>query len=163
MLIQFSMLASRFSIYQFLNFSRFSLSFAADGLIDNDLLPSIAAVDDVYIASLVNGHGHSHNMNGNGNGNGNHHLHHNNVAQFDNGLDELVDEQVDETTYPPPVFDFGMPRNITARTGHTAAINCRVENLRDKSVSQVPTPLCAVAYLKMRFFFSLSDIYFMQF
>ncbi|TDG46456.1 hypothetical protein AWZ03_007112 [Drosophila navojoa] len=117
----------------------------ADGLIDNDLLPSIAAVDDVYIASLVNGHGHSHNMNENGNGNGNlngngngnHHLHHNNVAQFDNGLDELADDQVDETTYPPPVFDFGMPRNITARTGHTAAINCRVENLRDKSVSWI--------------------------
>ncbi|KAH8419256.1 hypothetical protein KR222_000343, partial [Zaprionus bogoriensis] len=56
--------------------------------------------------------------------------------QFENALDES-DDQVDETSYPPPVFDFGMPRNITARTGHTAAINCRVENLRDKSVSWI--------------------------
>lgn len=105
---------------------------------DNDLLPSIAAVDDVYIASLVPGHNYNNN-NGHGNGNhnlGNHHSHHNNVAQFENALDESEDS-VDEKAYPPPVFDFGMPRNITARTGHTAAINCRVENLRDKSVSQV--------------------------
>ncbi|EDW04235.1 GH11687 [Drosophila grimshawi] len=112
-------------------------------VIDNDLLPSIAAVDDVYIASLVHGHSLNHN------GNHHHHLHHNNVAQFDNALDEHRldgngdgddddgDDHVDETTYPPPVFDFGMPRNITARTGHTAAINCRVENLRDKSVSWI--------------------------
>lgn len=59
-------------------------------------------------------------------------------AQFGNGLDddqEADGQPLDETTYPPPVFDFGMPRNITARTGHTAAINCRVENLGDKSVS----------------------------
>lgn len=115
---------------------------------DNDLLPSIAAVDDVYIASLVPGHNYNSN-NGHGNGNhnlGNHHLHHNNVAQFENALDESEDS-VDETTYPPPVFDFGMPRNITARTGHTAAINCRVENLRDKSVSQMEN-----AYLPKCFF-----------
>ncbi|XP_070067937.1 zwei Ig domain protein zig-8 isoform X2 [Drosophila takahashii] len=30
-----------------------------------------------------------------------------------------------------------MPRNITTRTGHTAAINCRVDNLGDKSVSWI--------------------------
>ncbi|KAM8716878.1 hypothetical protein ACLKA7_003707 [Drosophila subpalustris] len=110
-------------------------------IIDSDLLPSIAAVDDVYIASLVHDHNYNsnsyNNNHNNRNGNNmNHHLHHNNVAQFDNALDEL-DEPVDETTYPPPVFDFGMPRNITARTGHTAAINCRVDNLRDKSVSWI--------------------------
>lgn len=35
-----------------------------------------------------------------------------------------------------PAFDFGMPRNITARTGHTEAIiKCRVDKLDDKSVS----------------------------
>lgn len=34
-----------------------------------------------------------------------------------------------------PSFDFGMPRNITARTGHTEAIiKCRVDKLDDKSV-----------------------------
>ncbi|KAL9924617.1 uncharacterized protein LOC119640470 isoform X2 [Glossina fuscipes] len=37
----------------------------------------------------------------------------------------------------PPYFDFGMPRNITARSGQTAAITCRVENLGDKSVSWI--------------------------
>ncbi|XP_055920388.1 zwei Ig domain protein zig-8 isoform X2 [Eupeodes corollae] len=36
-----------------------------------------------------------------------------------------------------PVFDFGMPRNITARAGQTAAINCRVEQLGDKSISWI--------------------------
>lgn len=35
-----------------------------------------------------------------------------------------------------PIFDFGMPRNITGRTGHTEAIiKCRVDSLHDKSVS----------------------------
>lgn len=141
---------------RFLTFCLSSL-FAAANVIDNDLLPSIAAVDDVYIASLVPGNG---NYNGNGHGMGNHklgnqHLHHNNVAQFENALDQSEDS-VDETTYPPPVFDFGMPRNITARTGHTAAINCRVENLRDKSVSQ----LRMLIALKM---FQLSDFWFVRF
>ncbi|XP_034101522.1 uncharacterized protein LOC117566145 [Drosophila albomicans] len=117
-----------------------SIKSISGSILDNGLLPSIPAVDDVYIASLVHDHNYNSNSNNknknNHNVNGNHHLHHNNVAQFDNALDEL-DEQVDETTYPPPVFDFGMPRNITARTGHTAAINCRVDNLRDKSVSWI--------------------------
>ncbi|KAI8043755.1 hypothetical protein M5D96_005093 [Drosophila gunungcola] len=60
--------------------------------------------------------------------------------QFGNALDEeqeAEEQQPEETTYPPPVFDFGMPRNITTRTGHTAAINCRVDNLGDKSVSWI--------------------------
>lgn len=142
-----------------LNFSLSFQFFAAANVMDNDLLPSIAAVDDVYIASLVPGHNYNSN-NGHGNGNhnlGNHHLHHNNVAQFENALDESEDS-VDETTYPPPVFDFGMPRNITARTGHTAAINCRVENLRDKSVSQMED-----AYLPEMFFLTYSWLDFMHF
>ncbi|ALC38701.1 dpr2 [Drosophila busckii] len=108
---------------------------AANG-IDSDLLPSMAAVDDVYIANLVQ-------SNNNNLDNNKHHqhqlqLHHNHkqLGQFENELEEQ-DGQVDEANYSPPVFDFGMPRNITARTGHTAAINCRVENLRDKSVSWI--------------------------
>lgn len=59
--------------------------------------------------------------------------------QFGNSIDderEAEEQPPEETTYPPPVFDFGMPRNITTRTGHTAAINCRVDNLGDKSVSE---------------------------
>ncbi|KAH8374238.1 hypothetical protein KR200_005081, partial [Drosophila serrata] len=88
----------------------------------NNLLPIISAPpsmdnDYVYIASVNS-----------------------KVPQFGNGLDddqEAEEQPLDETTYPPPVFDFGMPRNITARTGHTAAINCRVENLGDKSVSWI--------------------------
>ncbi|KAH8377530.1 hypothetical protein KR093_005818, partial [Drosophila rubida] len=37
-----------------------------------------------------------------------------------------------------PIFDFGMPRNITGRTGHTEAIiKCRVDSLHDKSVSWI--------------------------
>ncbi|XP_054743948.1 uncharacterized protein LOC129248432 [Anastrepha obliqua] len=37
-----------------------------------------------------------------------------------------------------PIFDFGLPRNITARTGQTeATIKCRVERLDDKSVSWI--------------------------
>lgn len=47
----------------------------------------------------------------------------------------MLDFRSEQTTYPPPTFDFGMPRNITARSGQTAAINCRVEYLGDKSVS----------------------------
>ncbi|XP_054742972.1 zwei Ig domain protein zig-8 [Anastrepha obliqua] len=46
-------------------------------------------------------------------------------------------QQLEVTTYPPPTFDFGMPRNITARSGQTATINCRVEQLGDKSVSWI--------------------------
>ncbi|KAH8289885.1 hypothetical protein KR018_000180, partial [Drosophila ironensis] len=89
---------------------------------NNDLLPmiSVPSVGDndyVYIAAVNN-----------------------KVPQFGNSLDddqEAGEQQPEETTFPPPVFDFGMPRNITARTGHTAAINCRVENLGDKSVSWI--------------------------
>ncbi|XP_017059353.1 uncharacterized protein LOC108100115 [Drosophila ficusphila] len=97
-----------------------SLSHIVDG--NNNLLPIVSAPstndnDYVYIASVNS-----------------------KFPQFGNALDDDQDaeeQQPDETTYPPPVFDFGMPRNITTRTGHTAAINCRVENLGDKSVSWI--------------------------
>uniref|UniRef100_A0A182XZR0 Uncharacterized protein n=1 Tax=Anopheles stephensi TaxID=30069 RepID=A0A182XZR0_ANOST len=36
---------------------------------------------------------------------------------------------------PHPYFDFDVPRNITTRVGQTAFINCRVEQMGDKSVS----------------------------
>ncbi|XP_017155325.1 uncharacterized protein LOC108164206 isoform X1 [Drosophila miranda] len=92
----------------------------------NDLLPVISSPeasiesDYVYIASLVRNSKH--------------------FAHFNNAVDEEQEPEehpIDETTYPPPLFDFGMPRNITARTGHTAAINCRVDHLGDKSVSWI--------------------------
>ncbi|XP_037711569.1 fibroblast growth factor receptor homolog 2 [Drosophila subpulchrella] len=97
-----------------------SLSNIVDG--NNNLLPIVSAPssvdnDYVYIASVNS-----------------------KFPQFGNSLDddqEAEEQQPDETTYPPPVFDFGMPRNITTRTGHTAAINCRVDNLGDKSVSWI--------------------------
>ncbi|EAA12592.4 AGAP007759-PA, partial [Anopheles gambiae str. PEST] len=36
-----------------------------------------------------------------------------------------------------PYFDFDVPRNITTRVGQTAFINCRVEQMGDKSVSWI--------------------------
>lgn len=36
---------------------------------------------------------------------------------------------------PHPYFDFDVPRNITTRVGQTAFINCRVEQIGDKWVS----------------------------
>lgn len=52
--------------------------------------------------------------------------------------DQELDQEPSESL---PIFDFGMPRNITGRTGHTEAIiKCRVDSLHDKSVSQGPLP-----------------------
>ncbi|XP_060655682.1 uncharacterized protein LOC132790936 [Drosophila nasuta] len=43
-----------------------------------------------------------------------------------------------DSEHSMPIFDFGMPRNITGRTGHTEAIiKCRVDSLHDKSVSWI--------------------------
>lgn len=36
-----------------------------------------------------------------------------------------------------PYFDFNVPKNITARVGQSAFLNCRVEQLGDKSVSHI--------------------------
>ncbi|KAL9926708.1 uncharacterized protein ACN2A1_000164 [Glossina fuscipes fuscipes] len=58
-------------------------------------------------------------------------------------LSQMTSFDNDDFTYPltkdaMPIFDFGMPRNITARTGHTeAVIRCRVDRLDDKSVSWI--------------------------
>lgn len=60
-------------------------------------------------------------------------------------LSQMTSFDNDDFTYPltkdaMPIFDFGMPRNITARTGHTeAVIRCRVDKLDDKSVSETFT------------------------
>ncbi|XP_041451919.1 zwei Ig domain protein zig-8 isoform X2 [Drosophila obscura] len=92
----------------------------------NDSFPPISSPEAsieshyVYIASLVRNS--------------------NDLPHFNNAVDEEQepDEQrTDEAIYLTPIFDFGMPRNITTRTGHTAAINCRVDHLGDKSVSWI--------------------------
>ncbi|KRJ97114.1 uncharacterized protein Dyak_GE15237, isoform C [Drosophila yakuba] len=49
-----------------------------------------------------------------------------------------AESQDADTSQSLPIFDFGMPRNITGRTGHTEAIiKCRVDSLHDKSVSWI--------------------------
>ncbi|KAH8333771.1 hypothetical protein KR059_003252 [Drosophila kikkawai] len=49
--------------------------------------------------------------------------------------DQDMDQEASQSL---PIFDFGMPRNITGRTGHTEAIiKCRVDSLHDKSVSWI--------------------------
>ncbi|TMW48529.1 hypothetical protein DOY81_006399, partial [Sarcophaga bullata] len=72
------------------------------------------------------------------------HLHDNVLSSYDatsTGLDGAAG--IDFTHHHAvansmPIFDFGMPRNITARTGHTeAVIKCRVDRLDDKSVSWI--------------------------
>ncbi|XP_030383098.1 uncharacterized protein LOC115630613 [Scaptodrosophila lebanonensis] len=60
------------------------------------------------------------------------------LAPDDGGF--VVAPQATETEFSQslPIFDFGMPRNITGRTGHTEAIiKCRVDSLHDKSVSWI--------------------------
>ncbi|KNC30305.1 hypothetical protein FF38_07388 [Lucilia cuprina] len=75
---------------------------------------------------------------------GNHlHLHNSNnvLGSYDStamGLDGIDVMTHNTETNSMPIFDFGMPRNITARTGHTEAIiKCRVDRLDDKSVSWI--------------------------
>lgn len=53
-----------------------------------------------------------------------------------------------ELAHALPIFDFGMPRNITGRTGHTEAIiKCRVDSLHDKSVI-IPSPFPCRLHLR---------------
>lgn len=53
-----------------------------------------------------------------------------------------------ELAHSLPIFDFGMPRNITGRTGHTEAIiKCRVDSLHDKSVI-IPSPFPSRLHLR---------------
>lgn len=61
---------------------------------------------------------------------------------LDNFIDTETAVKIDAdfivtTQDPQPIFDFGMPRNISARTGQAAAIKCRVDNLGDKSISWI--------------------------
>ena len=45
--------------------------------------------------------------------------------------------EMDQNEAQQPIFDFGMPRNLTGRTGHAeASIKCKVDRLHDKSVSE---------------------------
>lgn len=65
----------------------------------------------------------------------------NNEENSDNFIDDdkvtAVESVILTTEEPQPIFDFGMPRNISARTGQAALIKCRVDNLGDKSVSWI--------------------------
>lgn len=45
------------------------------------------------------------------------------------------DNRLDQNMSFHPYFDFNVPKNITARVGQSAFLNCRVEQLGDKSVS----------------------------
>ncbi|XP_034666784.1 hemicentin-2 [Drosophila subobscura] len=96
---------------------------------DNSVIDSFSPIsspessiesDYVYIASLFHNRNH--------------------LPRLNNAVNEEPEPDepgIDESNYPPPTFDFGMLRNITARTGHTATINCRVDHLGDKSVSWI--------------------------
>ncbi|XP_055850766.1 zwei Ig domain protein zig-8-like [Episyrphus balteatus] len=53
-----------------------------------------------------------------------------------NNSQNFIDTAI-TTPEPQPIFDFGMPRNISARTGQAALIKCRVDNLGDKSISWI--------------------------
>lgn len=46
------------------------------------------------------------------------------------------DNRLDQNMSFHPYFDFNVPKNITARVGQSAFLNCRVEQLGDKSVSR---------------------------
>ncbi|XP_067624846.1 uncharacterized protein dpr3 [Eurosta solidaginis] len=62
-----------------------------------------------------------------------------NTANTLKSLSSIVDANFEqEDISQVPIFDFGLPRNITARTSQAeATIKCRVERLDDKSVSWI--------------------------
>lgn len=71
------------------------------------------------------------------NSNGKHHLQ---LPDGSDGSEDSLERNFPKT--PQPYFELSVPRNITARAGQIAAINCRVENLGDKSVSRQPQSNC---------------------
>lgn len=48
--------------------------------------------------------------------------------------DAAEESRFDQNMSLHPYFDFDVVRNVTARVGQTAFLNCRVEQLGDKSV-----------------------------
>lgn len=55
------------------------------------------------------------------------------------GIDDALaaeESRFDQNMSLHPYFDFDVVRNVTARVGQTAFLNCRVEQLGDKSVIQ---------------------------
>lgn len=63
------------------------------------------------------------------------------VFVFDLLLADVVEAVANETVYPEhnmslhPYFNFDVSRNVTARVGQTTFLQCKVEQLGDKSVS----------------------------
>lgn len=53
--------------------------------------------------------------------------------------DAAEESRFDQSMSLHPYFDFDVVRNVTARVGQTAFLNCRVEQLGDKSVRTVCT------------------------
>lgn len=60
---------------------------------------------------------------------------------FDLLLSDVVEAEANTTVYPAhimslhPYFNFDVSRNVTARVGQTTFLQCKVEQLGDKSVS----------------------------
>lgn len=51
----------------------------------------------------------------------------------------IEDIRADHNMSLHPYFDYDVARNVTARLGQSAFLHCRVEQLGDKSVSQIYT------------------------
>lgn len=77
---------------------------------------------------------------------------------FDLLLTDVVEAVANEAVYPEhnislhPYFNFDVSRNVTARVGQTTFLQCRVEQLGDKSVSFTLTFICVekVCFLSMK-------------
>uniref|UniRef100_A0A182X1E9 Ig-like domain-containing protein n=1 Tax=Anopheles quadriannulatus TaxID=34691 RepID=A0A182X1E9_ANOQN len=65
------------------------------------------------------------------------HFNHHNAMGVANHLPAPQENRIIKKFSPHPYFDFDVPRNITTRVGQTAFINCRVEQMGDKSVSWI--------------------------
>ncbi|KFB46215.1 AGAP007759-PA-like protein [Anopheles sinensis] len=59
------------------------------------------------------------------------------IAGVANHLAAPQENRIVKKFSPHPYFDFDVPRNVTTRVGQTAFINCRVEQMGDKSVSWI--------------------------
>ncbi|XP_065356047.1 uncharacterized protein LOC135950432 [Calliphora vicina] len=122
-------------------------TFQSLSIIDGDLTVAVATSQNLMAVEeemLVAAAGGAVGVGSNAFGLGNHlHLHNNNngLGSYDSaamGLDGIDVLAHNTDTNSMPIFDYGMPRNITARTGHTEAIiKCRVARLDDKSVSWI--------------------------
>ncbi|KAM7352137.1 defective proboscis extension response 2 [Cochliomyia hominivorax] len=97
---------------------------------------------DINYNSLNGHHNRLHAIKSSGTGMGTTTLHHHSsssstMGRNSEGMGSSSSQEEQFPKVPQPYFDLTMPRNITARAGQIAAINCRVENLGDKSVSWI--------------------------